>query len=80
MVTAVKVPFVGMAAEEVTLVRWLKKEGEIVSEGEALAEVEMDKATVELTAAAKGNLLRILAAEGQLVRPGDVVAEISENG
>ena len=51
-----------------------------LSMNDALAEVEMDKATVELESKADGVLLRILASEGQRVRPGDIVAYIGKPG
>jgi pyruvate/2-oxoglutarate dehydrogenase complex dihydrolipoamide acyltransferase (E2) component len=80
MVTPVKAPHVGMTAVESTLVRWLKKEGEAVSRGEPLAEIEMDKATVEVQCDVQGALLRIIVAEGTQVRPGEVIGYIGERG
>jgi pyruvate/2-oxoglutarate dehydrogenase complex dihydrolipoamide acyltransferase (E2) component len=80
MVTPVKAPHVGMTAVESTLVRWLKKEGEAVSCGEALAEIEMDKATVEVQCDVQGSLLRVVVAEGTQVHPGEVIGYIGDRG
>lgn len=78
MATPIKMPDVGTTVEEIKLVRWLKKEGEDVRRGEALAEIETDKATFELESAAQGTLLRRLADEGQLVCQGEVIAYVGQ--
>ncbi|HTP21523.1 MAG TPA: biotin/lipoyl-containing protein, partial [Solirubrobacteraceae bacterium] len=70
-------PRLSDSMEEGTIVRWLKKDGEVVSKGEALADVETDKATVTFDAEADG-VLRILAEEGQTVPIGGVIASIGE--
>jgi len=63
--------------EEGTIVRWLKQDGDRVSEGEPLAEVETDKATVTFDAEAEGTL-RILVGEGETVAIGRPIAQIGE--
>jgi pyruvate dehydrogenase E2 component (dihydrolipoamide acetyltransferase) len=63
--------------DEGTIVRWLKKDGDLVSQGEPLAEVETDKATVTFDADADG-ALRILAAEGETVPIGGVIGSIGD--
>jgi len=70
-------PRLSDSMEEGTILRWLKKDGEVVSKGEALADVETDKATVTFDAEADG-VLRILAEEGQTVPIGGVIASIGE--
>jgi pyruvate dehydrogenase E2 component (dihydrolipoamide acetyltransferase) len=65
--------------EEGTIVRWLKQDGDEVSEGEPLAEVETDKATVTFDADADGTL-RILVGEGETVPIGKPIAQIGEAG
>ncbi|HEX5570715.1 MAG TPA: lipoyl domain-containing protein, partial [Ktedonobacterales bacterium] len=60
MSTQVYMPALGMAQESGTLVRWLKTEGDAVREGDALAEIQTDKATVELEARASGMLAGIV--------------------
>ena len=73
----VVMPRLSDSMEEGTIVRWLKQDGDPVSKGEPLAEVETDKATVTFVADADG-MLRILAGEGQTVRIGGVIASIGD--
>jgi pyruvate dehydrogenase E2 component (dihydrolipoamide acetyltransferase) len=60
------------------LVQWLKQEGEPVQRGEVLAEIETDKATMELEAYDSGVLTRIIAAPGSTVPIGQLIAVIGE--
>jgi len=71
-------PRLSDSMEEGTIVRWLKSDGEVVSKGEPIAEVETDKATVTFDADADGTL-RILAGEGETVALGRVIATIGES-
>jgi len=64
--------------EEGQLVRWLKAEGDAVSEGDILAEIETDKATMELVARGPGILRRVLLKEGGTAPVGDVIAVIAD--
>jgi pyruvate dehydrogenase E2 component (dihydrolipoamide acetyltransferase) len=66
--------------EEGRIVKWHKREGEPVKTGETLAEVETDKAVMELIARADGVLRQVAAAEGQTVPVGTVVAVIAGPG
>ena len=66
--------------EEGRLVKWTKQEGDPVKTGETLAEVETDKAVMELVARADGNLVKILVPEGKTVPVGDPVAYIGAPG
>jgi pyruvate dehydrogenase E2 component (dihydrolipoamide acetyltransferase) len=68
-------PRLSDSMEEGTIVRWLKRDGDVVSKGEPLAEVETDKATVTFDADADG-MLRILAGEGETVPLGGLIATI----
>ncbi|MGD8362357.1 MAG: E3 binding domain-containing protein, partial [Gemmatimonadota bacterium] len=63
--------------EEGQLVRWLKSEGETISDGDILAEIETDKATMELVARGEGILRRVLLEEGGTAPVGDVIAVIA---
>ena len=63
---------------EGTIVRWLKSEGTEVALGEAIAEIETDKAVVELESIAAGTLRRILVSEGTVVPVGQPIAIITE--
>jgi len=63
--------------EEGQIVKWLKSEGDEVSNGEILAEIETDKATMELVARGDGILRRILLPEGKAAPIGEVIAVIA---
>jgi pyruvate dehydrogenase E2 component (dihydrolipoamide acetyltransferase) len=63
--------------EEGQLVRWLKSEGDSVSNGEILAEIETDKATMELVARGAGILRKVLLGEGGTAPVGEVIAVIA---
>jgi len=71
----VKVPAVGESITEVTLSRWIKKDGDTVAMDEPLAELESDKATFELTAEQAG-VLHTLAKEGDTLPIGAIVCTI----
>src|SRR3984957_2593668 len=75
----VKVPTVGESITEVTLSRWIKKDGDTVAMDEAIAELESDKATFELTAE-KAGILKTLAKEGDTLPIGAVVCTIESVG
>ena len=65
---------------EGTLVRWLKPEGATVQNGEAIAEIETDKAVVEFESYASGVLSKILVSEGTTVPVGQVIAIVGAEG
>ena len=75
----IKVPPVGESITEVTLSRWLKKDGDSVAMDEVIAELESDKATFELTAE-KAGTLKTIAKEGDTLAIGATVASIEEGG
>jgi pyruvate dehydrogenase E2 component (dihydrolipoamide acetyltransferase)/2-oxoglutarate dehydrogenase E2 component (dihydrolipoamide succinyltransferase) len=72
-------PQLGMAQDAGKIVAWLKAAGDPVAKGDALFEVETDKATMEVEAQASGYLTGITAAEGEDVPVGAVIARISDN-
>jgi 2-oxoglutarate dehydrogenase E2 component (dihydrolipoamide succinyltransferase) len=74
----VKVPTVGESINEVTLVKWIKKDGELVNRDEVIAELESEKATFELNAEEAGKL-SIKAKEGDTLKIGDVIATIDSD-
>jgi pyruvate dehydrogenase E2 component (dihydrolipoamide acetyltransferase) len=78
MATQVVMPKLSPTMEEGQLSRWLKKEGEKVSIGEPLAEIDTDKATMEAQALASGVLRKILVEEGSTVPLGAIIAIIGE--
>ena len=73
-------PALGMAQDSGKLIAWLKKEGERVTEGEPIMEIETDKATVEIEATASGTLGGVVAEAGDDVPVGQVIAWILEAG
>ena len=73
----IKVPAVGESISEVTLVKWLKKEGQYVERDEVIAELESEKATFEVNAE-KAGVLKTVGKEGDTLKIGDVVAQIDE--
>jgi len=75
--TDIKVPAVGESISEVTLVKWLKKEGDYVNRDEVLCELESEKATFELNAEQAG-VLHIKAEEGATLAIGDLACSIDE--
>src|SRR5436190_187403 len=74
MAVSVVMPALEMAQETGKLVSWRKKEGERVSKGEMLLEVETDKAVVEVEAQAEGILAGISAKIGDVVPVGQTIA------
>lgn len=75
MAIEIKVPTVGESISEVTLVKWLKKDGEYVNRDEVIAELESEKATFELNAEQAG-ALKTIATEGDTLKIGDIVCSI----
>src|SRR5947209_20482995 len=73
----IKVPTVGESINEVTLVKWLKKDGEYVDRDEVIAELESEKATFEVNAE-KAGILRTVGKEGDTLNIGDTLAQIDE--
>jgi 2-oxoglutarate dehydrogenase E2 component (dihydrolipoamide succinyltransferase) len=73
----IKVPAVGESINEVTLVKWLKKEGQYVERDEVIAELESEKATFEVNAE-KAGALKTVGKEGDTLKIGDVLARIDE--
>ncbi len=80
MATTIIMPKLGFDMSSGKIVRWLKTEGEPVRKGEAVLEIETDKATVEVEATADGVLSKILVKEGIDVPVGEPVGEIGGAG
>ena len=78
MATQVIMPKLSPTMEEGQLSRWLKKEGDKVSMGEPLAEIDTDKATMEMQALANGVLRKIIIKEGESAPLGQLIAIIGE--
>lgn len=73
----IKVPPVGESISEVTLVQWIKKDGEWVERDEIICELESEKATFELNAE-KAGILHIVAQEGDTLNIDDVACKIDD--
>src|ERR1041384_1379165 len=78
MATQVIMPKLSPTMEEGQLSRWVKKEGDKVAMGEPLAEIDTDKATMEMQALANGVLRKILIQEGESAPLGQLIAIIGE--
>src|SRR5437899_889807 len=79
-VTRVVMPKLSEAMESGKIIKWLKKEGERIQGGDILAEVETDKADVEMEAFGAGVLRKILAPAGETVPVGALIGVIAEPG
>ena len=73
-------PALGMAQDEGVLLRWFKKEGEMVTAGEPLMEVATDKVDVQVEAPASGLLTAVTAQEGDEIPVGQVIGLIAAEG
>ncbi len=80
MAEIMTMPKLGFDMQEGQLIRWVKAEGDLVQQGDVVAEIETDKATVEVEAQASGTLLKHLVAEGDFVPIGDPIAIIGQPG
>ncbi|MBJ6121126.1 pyruvate dehydrogenase complex E1 component subunit beta [Sphingomonas mollis] len=77
----IKMPALSPTMEEGTLAKWLVKEGDTVSSGDIMAEIETDKATMEFEAVDEGVIAKILIAEGtDNVKVGTVIAVLAAEG
>jgi 2-oxoglutarate dehydrogenase E2 component (dihydrolipoamide succinyltransferase) len=80
MTTKVTVPELGESVVDATVGEWHKREGDAVTAGEVLVELETDKVDVEVSADTAGVLASIKRQTGEDVKIGDVLAEIEPNG
>ena len=80
MPTEIVMPQMGAEMEEGTVLKWLKQPGDQVNRGDIIAEIETDKATVELDAFESGTFLRAVVEEGTKVPVGQVIAYLGRPG
>lgn len=80
MAFEVTMPQMGADMTEGTLVRWLKNVGDHVERGDIIAEIETDKANVELEAFETGDIIKRVVEEGEVVPVGEVIALLGEKG
>ena len=78
--SAIIMPKQGLQMTEGTIIKWLKKEGETVNEGEPLFEMETDKLTITIDSTATGTLLKIVRGEGEVVPITETIAIVGEAG
>ena len=78
MAVEVTMPQMGADMTEGTLLKWVKQIGDSIQRGEVIAEIETDKATIELEAYESGTLIKLVAQEGDVVPVGDVIALLGE--
>ncbi|WP_447980583.1 dihydrolipoamide acetyltransferase family protein [Candidatus Nitrospira bockiana] len=78
MATRVVMPKLTDTMEEGVVLNWKKREGETVASGDVLAEIETDKAVMDLEAFGSGTLRKILAEPGQTVKSGALIAVIAD--
>jgi pyruvate dehydrogenase E2 component (dihydrolipoamide acetyltransferase) len=80
MASRVVMPKLSDTMEEGRILRWLKKEGDTIETGQALAEVETDKATVEMEAYTNGTIRKLISGEGHFAKVGELIAIIGAPG
>ncbi len=80
MPVAIKMPDLGTTVDEVRLVSWLVREGDVVKRGDPLAEIETDKAVSELESIAEGVVLKLVIAPDSMVGKGHVLAYVGKPG
>ncbi|MEK6617393.1 MAG: dihydrolipoamide acetyltransferase family protein, partial [Nitrospirota bacterium] len=78
MASRVVMPKLTDTMEEGVVLKWKKREGDSVASGDVLAEIETDKAVMDLEAFASGTLRRLLVNEGETVKAGALIAVIAE--
>ncbi|HZH03827.1 MAG TPA: biotin/lipoyl-containing protein, partial [Myxococcaceae bacterium] len=80
MATAVQMPALSPTMTEGKITRWIKKEGDKVSSGDAIAECETDKSNLEIEAYEDGYLLKVMVKEGESAPVGSPIAFLGEKG
>jgi pyruvate dehydrogenase E2 component (dihydrolipoamide acetyltransferase) len=78
MITKVLMPKLSDAMETGKVIKWLRKEGEAIKGGDLIAEIETDKANVEIEAFGSGILRKIVVAEGDSVPVGELIGVIAD--
>ena len=80
MAESIIMPDLGSGTEEATLLNWTKQVGDTISSGDVIAEVETDKATVEVPATVSGTILSLVGEPGQALRVGAVIGTVGAAG
>ena len=74
----ITMPRLSDTMEQGTIIRWMVKEGDAVSAGDAIADIETDKATMEMQVYDDGTIAKIIIGEGQTVEVGTLIAVVAE--
>ena len=80
MAVEILMPALSPTMEEGTLAKWLVKEGDVVKSGQIIAEIETDKATMEVVGYTEGTLLHIGVKDGESANVNDIIAIIGKEG
>ncbi len=80
MAETINMPKLGFDMAEGLLVRWVKQVGETINKGDVLAEIETDKATVEVESSASGVVLQLIAEQGSMVPVNAPIAVVGQAG
>ena len=80
MAQEIKMPNLGSDMEEGILLNWTKQVGEQIKEGDVIAEIETDKATVEVPATAGGTIIKLIGEPGQALRVGSGIGYVGAQG
>jgi pyruvate dehydrogenase E2 component (dihydrolipoamide acetyltransferase) len=80
MAVPIRMPDLGTTVEEFRIMAWLVREGDTIGLGDALAEIETDKAVTQLESPAQGVLLRQCVNSGDMAYTGDILAYVGEAG
>ncbi len=80
MAQEIKMPELGSDIEEGVLLNWIKQVGEQINEGDVIAEIETDKATVEVPATASGTIIQLKGKPGETLKVGAVIGYVGAAG
>ncbi len=80
MADAIKMPDLGSGTEEGTLLNWLKQVGDTISPTDVIAEVESDKATVEVPAGVSGTITQLIGQPGEVLKVGAIIGYVGASG
>jgi len=80
MAEKLTMPKVGMMESDIVLAEWLVKEGDVISVGDIVGEIESEKTTTQLEAFVSGTILKIVGKEGESYSIGDTLAIVGNPG
>ena len=79
MLHEIIVPELAESTVEATVASWVKKDGEIVSKGDVIIELDTDKVSLEIVSPSDGQIQKVLKAEGETVKVGDILGVIDDS-